>query len=74
VVIAPLEMSYEIVADAPVYVVAAPLAHVADTRANQPVQRIRAVDLWLRTGDPAIPRRYGATWAVEHGRLVRLHR
>ncbi len=27
---------------------------------------------WLATGDPSIPRRYGATWAVEHGRLIRL--
>ena len=24
---------------------------------------------WLATGDPAIPRRYGATWAVRSGRL-----
>ncbi len=27
---------------------------------------------WLATGDPAIPRRYGATWAVEDGQLRRL--
>jgi hypothetical protein len=56
--------SYEILADAPVYVVAAPLYHVAHTRANAPEQRIRAVDGWLRTHNPAVPRRYGATWAV----------
>ena len=63
--IASPRTSYEILADAPVYVVAAPLAHVANTRANDPAQRIEAVDHWLATGDPAIPRRYGATWAVE---------
>ena len=72
VVIASPGRSYEILAAAPVYVVAAPLAHVADTRANEPVQRIAAVGRWLATGDPAIPRRYGATWAVERNRLVRL--
>jgi hypothetical protein len=72
VVIASPAVSYEILAAAPVYVVAAPLVHVANTRANDPVQRIADVTRWLATGDPAIPRRYGATWAVEHGRLVRL--
>jgi hypothetical protein len=72
VVIASPGTSYEILAAAPVYVVAAPVAHVANTRANDPVQRIAAVDRWLATGDPAIPRRYGATWAVERNRLVRL--
>jgi hypothetical protein len=64
VVIASPATSYEILADAPVYVVAAPLVHVANTRANDPSQRIAAVELWLKTGDPSIPRRYGATWAV----------
>jgi hypothetical protein len=72
VVIASPAVSYEILAAAPVYVVAAPLVHVANTRANDPVQRIADVRRWLATGDPAIPRRYGATWAVERGRLVRL--
>ncbi len=72
VVIAQPSTSYEILADAPVYVVAAPLAHVANTRANQPAQRIAAVDRWLKTGDPSIPRRYGATWAVRRGHLYRL--
>jgi hypothetical protein len=72
VVIAPTEMSYRIVALAPVYVVADPVTHVANTNANQPYVRVRAVDRWLATGDPAIPRHYGATWAVRHGRLYRL--
>ena len=39
-------------------------------RANDPNTRVKEVDHWLATGDPAIPRRYGATWAVtKDGRL-----
>ncbi|MEI8105466.1 MAG: hypothetical protein WCH31_06460 [Actinomycetes bacterium] len=72
VVIAAPATSYEILALAPVYVVAAPKEHVADTRANQPQERIDAVALWLRSHDPTIAQRYGATWAVEGGRLYRL--
>ena len=64
VVIASPETSYELAAAAPVYVVAAPLAHVANTRANDPQRRIDDVKRWLATRDPAIPRRYGATWEV----------
>jgi hypothetical protein len=74
VVIAAPSVGYELVAAAPVYVVAAPVAHVANTKANDPVARVAQVKQWLATGDPAIPRRYGATWAVEHGRLTRLPR
>ncbi len=74
VVIASPATSYELVAAAPVYVVAAPVAHVANTKANDPAARVAAVGRWLATGDPSIPRRYGATWAVEHGRLLRLPR
>jgi hypothetical protein len=72
VVIAPVEMSYRIAAAAPVYVVATPAVHVSNTDANRPYDRIRAVRDWLATGDPAIPRRYGATWAVRGGHLYRL--
>jgi hypothetical protein len=74
VVIADPATSYELVAAAPVYVVAAPVAHVANTRANDPNARLKIVARWLATGDPAIPRRYGATWAVRKGRLYRLPR
>ena len=74
VVIAAPTTGYELVAAAPVYVVAAPVAHVANTKANDPDARIAQVKQWLATGDPSIPRRYGATWAVEHGRLIRLPR
>jgi hypothetical protein len=46
--------------------------HVLNTDANKPYQRMRAVQHWLATGDPAVPRRYGATWAVRDGHLYRL--
>jgi hypothetical protein len=74
VIIAPLEESYRLVAYAPVYVVAAPPAHVADTTKNRPYVRRRALLRWLRTNDPAVPRRYGATWELRDGRLRPLRR
>jgi hypothetical protein len=64
VVFSNLETSYRIAAFAPVYVAASPPAHVADTHANRPYARRRDVITFLRTGDVAIPRRYGATWLV----------
>ena len=73
VIIAPLEMSYRILAAAPVYVVAAPPAHVADTSKNRPYLRRKALLHWLATHDPAVPRRYGATWEVTQGHLRRLN-
>ena len=72
IVIAPLETSYRILALRPVYVVAAPITHVADTKANRPNRRAKDVEQWLATGDPAIVKRYGATWAVRKGKLYRL--
>jgi hypothetical protein len=62
------ETSYRIAADAPVYVANAPPAHVADTRANRPYERQADARRFLRTGDLAIPRRYGATWLVVDAR------
>jgi hypothetical protein len=70
VVIADPTVSYEILALFPVYAVAAPVAHVADTRSNNPKVRVKEVAHWLATGDPAIPRRYGATWAVTKDRRL----
>ncbi|MDX6503002.1 MAG: hypothetical protein QOE29_127, partial [Gaiellaceae bacterium] len=64
IVFADLETSYRIAAYAPVYVAAAPPAHVADTGKNRPHQRRAAVLRFLRTGDLAIPRRYHAGWLV----------
>ncbi len=66
-------MSYEILADVPVYVVAAPLAHVAHTTRQRPPNSGSRTwkPLALADNDPEIPRRYGATWAVvRSGRLV----
>jgi hypothetical protein len=73
VVFSDLETSYRIAAYAPVYIAAAPPAHVADTRANHPYRRAADVRRWLRTGNLAIPRSYGAGWiVVERGRGPRL--
>jgi hypothetical protein len=35
--------------------------------------RLADVEHWLATGDPAIPRKYGATWAVVNGHLRRVN-
>ncbi|MDX6475082.1 MAG: hypothetical protein QOH95_593 [Gaiellaceae bacterium] len=72
IVIAPVATSYRVAAVAPVYIVAAPPTHVADTEANRPYQRYKDVRHWTLTNDPAVPRRYGATWAIRSGRLYRL--
>jgi hypothetical protein len=64
IVFSDLETSYRIAALAPVYVAAGPPAHVADTEDNRPYARRRDVVRFLRTGDLAIPRSYGANWLV----------
>ena len=64
VVFSDLETSYRIAAFAPVYVAAAPPAHVADTRENRPHERRKDVVRFFRTGDLAVPRRYRAGWLV----------
>ena len=64
VVFSDLETSYRIEAYAPVYVAAAPPAHVADTTENRPYERRKAVIDFFATGNLAIPRRYGAQWIV----------
>ncbi len=64
VVFSDLETSYRIAALAPVYVAAAPPAHVADTEDNRPYARRQDVLRFLRTGDLGIPRSYGARWLV----------
>jgi hypothetical protein len=56
--------SYRIAAYAPVYVANALPAHVADTTANRPYERRRDARRFFRTGELAIPRRYGARWIV----------
>jgi len=74
IVLAPLQESYRVVADAPLYVVGLPVSHVANTKANLPYVRRKAVLHWVQTGDPAVARRYGATWAIRRGRLYPLQR
>jgi hypothetical protein len=64
VVFSDLETSYRIAAMAPVYVAAAPPAHVADTEENRPYERGEDVNAFLVSGDVAIPRRYGARYVV----------
>jgi len=56
--------SYAIGALAPVYVANALPGHVADTKANRPYTRREDARTFFRTGNLAIPRRYGATWIV----------
>jgi len=72
IVIAPVAMSYRVAAVAPVYIVAAPVTHVAATKANRPYQRADDVRRWVRTGNPAIAKRYGATWQIRNGQLSRV--
>jgi hypothetical protein len=64
VVFADLGTSYRISAYAPVYVAAAPVTHVADTKANRPYARAADALRFLQTADLAIPRRYHAGWLV----------
>jgi hypothetical protein len=64
VVFSDLETSYRIEGYAPVYVSAAPPAHVADTKDNYPEKRRKAVIDFLGSGNLAIPRRYHAQWIV----------
>jgi hypothetical protein len=72
VVLAPIQTSYEISAVAPVYVVAGPLTHVANTKTNRARERYDAVKHWVLTNDPRVAERYGATWQVRSGRLTRV--
>jgi hypothetical protein len=58
------ETSYRIAAYAPVYIAVAPPGHVANTVQNRPFQRAEDAREFQRTGDLAIPRRYGAQYLV----------
>jgi hypothetical protein len=64
VVFSDVETSYRVAAAAPVYVAAAPPAHVANTKANDPRRRVARVARFLRSGDLAIPRSFGASWIL----------
>jgi hypothetical protein len=64
VVFADLETSYRATAFAPVYVVAVPPSHVANTKPNRVRDRKRAVLRFLRTRDLSIPRNWHADWLI----------
>lgn len=64
VVFAPLETAYRVAAYVPIYVAAAPPAHVARTTENRPYERRADVVRFFRDGDTAILRRYGADWLI----------
>jgi hypothetical protein len=64
VVFSDLETSYRIGAAAPVYVVANPPAHVADTDDNRPYERRRDADRFFRKGKLELLRRHRAGWLV----------
>jgi hypothetical protein len=64
IVFSDLETSYRISAYAPVYVAAAPPAHVADTAANRPYSRRLSVNRYFASGDVRILDRYHADWFV----------
>ena len=64
IVFSDLESSYRIGAYAPVYVAAAPPAHVADTASNHPYRRRLAVIRFFRFGEVSILDRFHADWLV----------
>jgi hypothetical protein len=64
IVFSDLETSYRISAFAPVYVAAAPPAHVADTKANRPYSRRLSVNRYFGTGNTEILDLYHADWLV----------
>lgn len=70
IVFSDLETSYRISAYLPVYVVAAPPAHVADTEANRPYGRRLSVNRFFGTVNETILDRYHADWlVVDHRRF-----
>jgi hypothetical protein len=64
VVLADLGTSYRATAYAPVYVVAVPPTHAANTRPNQLHRRRLAVLRFLSRPDLAVPRHWRAGWVV----------
>lgn len=69
VVFSDSETSYRIGSVAPLYVASDPPGHVADTKKNRPYERRDDERAFFRTGNLAIPRRYGAEWLVLNRRL-----
>jgi hypothetical protein len=73
VIVSDPETSYRIAAEAPVYIVASPPTHVADTRRNHPRRRVRGVQGYLTGRDPGFPLRVGARWVLVDRRRSSLH-
>jgi hypothetical protein len=72
VVFSDPQTSYELAAFVPVYVSAAPQAHVADTPANHPAARVRDARRFFGRGGPlAMLRRYHAGWLLVDRTRVR---
>ena len=70
IVFSDLETSYRISGFLPVYVAAAPPAHVADTAANRPYSRRLSVNRFFGTANERILDRYHADWlVVDHRRF-----
>jgi hypothetical protein len=66
------ETSFRIAAYAPVYIAVAPPGHVAATDENRPLERAADARRFVRTGDLAIPRSYGAQYVlVDRSRMRR---
>ncbi|HEX6490627.1 MAG TPA: hypothetical protein VF002_04545, partial [Gaiellaceae bacterium] len=73
VLFADPESGYLLAAYAPVYLADSPFAHVANTKANRPRQRLLdAYRFYSRGGDLSIPRRYGARFILVDRRRHRL--
>ena len=64
VVFSDPETSYRLAAYVPVYLAASAPSHTADTKTNRPHERAADTLRFFRTGDLAIPRRYGSDWVV----------
>jgi hypothetical protein len=64
VVYSDQETSYRIAAYAPVYIAVAPPGHVASTEKDLPFERADDARSFIRTGDLAIPRSYGAEYLI----------
>ncbi|HZT53122.1 MAG TPA: hypothetical protein VE995_01945, partial [Gaiellaceae bacterium] len=64
VVFGDLATGYEAVAYAPVYAVAVPPTHAANTRRNQVFKRRRAWLAFLRRPSLELPRRWHAGWLI----------
>lgn len=64
VLFSDLETSYEAIAYAPVYAVAVPPSHAAETKQNELFKRRRAVQRFFAHPSVELPRRWNAGWLI----------